>query len=345
MKIEWITDWETIYSENFQAKWMTWATKSSQTNVFFHPALCMAWLDTYRPIRNIKPYFAITQEGEKVIFLPMVLWKRNWKNAFQKLLVPVGYSDFDYHDPITVNNEESIVHDFLNQIIIDPLLAKAYDKIYLNGLRTLNLCSTLTKELAVAPFAELSRYKNFEEAKNLLPSKLRGDIRRQIRRLEELGELKFEIIRTLDDGLKILPDFLRHHQIRWPNSYKAPCFHENLIRYGLEKKIVDISILKFNNHIISYHLGFNALNRFYYYMPAIDLEFAKFSPGKIHLYFLFECAYNRGIKIFDHLRGDENYKAGWTDKIQELYYLEKKSSNFQSKIKTRLLNFKKLQLN
>lgn len=340
MKIEYITDWETIYSDDFQKQWLEWVEKAENSHVFFHPALCMAWLETYRPLRNLEPYFAIGKDEGNVIFLPLVLWKRNWKNAFQKLLIPVGYSDFDYHDPISVKKCTNQISVFLTKLQNDSFLGNVYDKFELNGIRFFDSFISLIKENEVAPYAELFEFKSIDEANKLLPNKLKGDIRRQIRRLEELGNLQFENIYTINDALKILPDFLQHHQNRWPNSYKAPKFHENLIKYGLENGLVDFSILELNSEIISYHLGFKNEKCYYYYMPAINFDFSKYSPGKIHLYFLFESAFKNRIDIFDHLRGDENYKSGWTNKIQELYYLETYSSSFQTRIKSKLVQLK-----
>ena len=104
---EWITDWDTIYSQKFQEKWLKLHQKAFNSHVFFHPALCTAWIDTYRPIRNLQPLFCIAKQEHTTIFLPLVLWKKNWKNAFQKIVISVGYSDFDYHDALIVTENNN----------------------------------------------------------------------------------------------------------------------------------------------------------------------------------------------------------------------------------------------
>ncbi len=44
MKFEWITDWETIWSDNFVNQWHTWMETSENAHVFFHPAMVRAWV-------------------------------------------------------------------------------------------------------------------------------------------------------------------------------------------------------------------------------------------------------------------------------------------------------------
>lgn len=75
-------------------------------------------------------------------------------------------------------------------------------------------------------------------------------------------------------------------------------------------------------------------------MPVIDPVFENLSPGKIHLFRLVEYAINNGFAIFDHLRGDENYKTGWTNKTQKLYRFFVENGRPISKVKNTLCNLK-----
>jgi len=135
-KFEWITNWETISSEAFQQKWLNWYNQAENSHIFFHPALGMAWNETYRPIRNIEPLFCMATEGGTTIFFPLIIWKRNWKNAFQLLIVPLGHSDFDYHDPL-VNGQKTVFLDgFYDDLLIEIKKNKSFDKFEINGIRS-----------------------------------------------------------------------------------------------------------------------------------------------------------------------------------------------------------------
>jgi CelD/BcsL family acetyltransferase involved in cellulose biosynthesis len=338
---EWITDWDTIYSQEFQEQWLKWHETAVNSHVFFHPGLCMAWLETYKAFRNLKPLFCIAKYEHTTVFLPLVLWKKNWKNAFQKMVIPVGYSDFDYHDPLIVTkNNKTISYVLFLENLLDELKSKIhFDKIDINGLKKGD-SNLVFEEKDIAPYADISLFSDNEQYLNTLKTKLRGDLRRQIRRLSEQGTLSM-VSRSASNILDVdLSEFLKQHSKRWPNAYKAPRFHENIFKFGLNKGVVHFSELKVNDEIISWHLGFMDDTTFYYYMPATNGRWQKYSPGKVHLLMLVNNAIELKLQVFDHLRGNENYKNGWAQNLQKLYKLEYHSKGLSSKIKKQLIGLK-----
>ena len=143
------------------------------------------------------------------------------------------------------------------------------------------------------------------------------------------------------EAIKVLPEFLKLHAKRWPKAYKARGLHENLLKSGLTTGIVHFTSMQSGEDVLSYHFGFNYNYRYYYYMPVIDPEFENLSPGKIHLFKLVEYAIENGFQVFDHLRGDENYKSGWTNGFQPLYEYAWRSGTMISRCKHLLLSIKK----
>ncbi len=333
-KIKFITDWDEIFSKSFQYQWLKYAENAVNSHVFFHPSLCMAWLETYRPIRKLKPLFCIAENNSVIIFMPLVLWTQNWKNALRRITITVGHSDFDYHDPIVNQQLQPDDWAYFYKSLTDALkLKEEFDAIEINGIRTEINDENWSKENDVAPFSDLKPFLNPDSFLQSLKASLRGDIRRQIRRISEKGPLILYHYKTVDESLDVLPQFLKLHSRQWPNAYKAPGFHRNLISAGIESGIVDFTSLKCGEKIFGYHLGFIYNNRYYYYMPATDHEFENLSPGKVHMYKLIEYAIERSCQIFDHLRGDENYKAGWTNDMQFLFKFSQKNTGIGSGIR------------
>ena len=312
--------------------------------VFSHPAMLRAWWDTYVPLRRMKPVFVTgrSADGNEFVF-PLLLWNRNWKNAFQHVLVPIGYSDFDYHDPlfrqIPAGDDKVRFWSELTAFINDNV---TFDRLDLDGISdNMSLKSDHWSVNEICPMLRLDGIDSEDDLMKFFKTSLRGDIRRQIRRLSETGDLQlveysdFESIPPATFRL-----FMQQHSLRWPNAYKAPHFHENLLKYGLKEKCVHFSVLKAGDNEVAWHLGFEHKGRFYYYMPAGHQDYLKFSPAKIHLFFLVRRAVENGLEIFDHLRGEENYKDGWSNDSQYVNTYTSDSNSTASIVKRNLLKLR-----
>lgn len=316
--------------------------------VFSHPALLRAWWNTYIPLRDMKPIFIIghSEDDNKCVF-PFVLWKRNWKNAFLRMLIPIGYSDFDYHDPIfkTPLSDKDIpafwceLMDFLKKSV-------KFDESVIDGITDLYRgTGDNWAQSEICPMLRLDDLDTEEDLMKFFKTSLRGDIRRQIRRLSEIGELKLVEYPDYDSiPESTFETFMKHHSLRWPNAYKAPDFHKNLLRYGLKAGCTHFSVLMAGNQEIAWHLGFEYAGRFYYYMPVGHHEFFKFSPTKIHLFFLVRRAIENGLTVFDHLRGEENYKDGWSNDAQHVNNYHLRLDSMSTHIKTNILKIRGLIL-
>lgn len=323
---EWITDWETIWSDDFTQKWHTWLKQSWSSHVFFHPALVKAWVKTYMPLWNISPLFLIAKHDEMIVFLPLVLWKRNWKNAFLREIIPIGHSDFDYHDPIIIGSKEQFYNaKFWSALSVElkASMGKHFDVVNIPGIRE-QIIETGTNWLTddLCPHIDISNFESIDDFLHILKKKKRLELKRRTRKLEQVAPFEFIIINELDRALETLAEMITVHSERWPNAYKAPGFHANLIRYGLESNTLHFSIIKSKNTIISWRLGFIFKDCYYSYMPSFRQEYYKFSPGSIHLSLCIEDAIKQNLKTYDQLRGNELYKNGWATHHTNLHTLK-----------------------
>ena len=64
---------------------------------------------------------------------------------------------------------------------------------------------------------------------------------------------------------------------------------------------------------IALELGFAAGRDYYSYLGAIDLEFSKYSPGKLQIEEAQKWALEQGFRYFDFLNDPSAYKNGWTN--------------------------------
>lgn len=345
-----INDWGTIWSDKHQKQWLLHMESGFNSHVFFHPALVKAWTDTYLPLRNISPLFvwAEHKNGNRV-FLPLILWKKNWKGAFLKSIIPVCYSDFDYHDPIFSDFPSSDNIDsfwrFLHKYLSDRI---SFDELAIDGIHKPYAPSyvSLSNEES-CPYIDLTSFKTLDDYQATLSGKLRGDIRRTLGKLSEQGELNYKTFSDehLEEALQTLPELLECHRKRWPNAYKAPHFHENIVKAGLTSGVLHFSSITLDGVPMSWIMGFIYKGTYCFWMPTMNADFSKFSPGKINLQYCIQESLKLGLQKYDHLRGDELYKSKLTDKCDYVTSFTIKINSFASNLKHRLISIKKIITN
>lgn len=336
-----INNWQEIWSSNHINEWECLIKESPYAHVFYTPTLVKIWIDTYIDIRKISPIFIWGMDNNGcTVFMPLVLWKRNWKNAFIKCIVPVGYSDYDYHTPL-FNKSPCNIEIFWIELIEYIRQHYTYDQIIIDGIvENLSIKSNYWSIGERCPSLNLKEIHNEDQLFRFLPTKLRGDIRRQIRRLSEYGNLSLKVYQSSTEAFSSFCTFLDAHNKKWPKAYKAPHFHQQLLEQGIRNNLVQFSSLDIDNSSIAWHLGFHYRSRFYYYMPAGDSTYANYSPVKIHLFYLIRWAIEHRFSIFDHLRGDENYKSGWSNECQHVCSFKQYSSNYLTQLKRAALRMR-----
>jgi hypothetical protein len=339
-RFDWLTSWDEIWSESFVAQWHEWMRESPTSHVFFHPTLARVWVDTYLGLRRMEPQFLVAKNDNCTAFLPMVLWCKNWKNAFQRTLIPVGYADYDYHDPIVSGKiSDSDWDGFWNSFEAElscHRLGTEYDLVVMLGIRkspSLPGAGWLPEESC--PFIDLSQFGDLAGFLETLSAKHRYNLRRRRRLLESEGPVTFEVLGPGDKARAQcdLLDMLDHHSRRWPDAYKAPNLHKNLIENGISEGLVHFSKLCLGGKAISWRVGFTYGDRFYSYMPAYDAAYERFSPGQLHLLLTIGEAIERKLSMFDQLRGEESYKAAWANRVVQLYSLRIAGDSFGSRVR------------
>ena len=89
-----------------------------------------------------------------------------------------------------------------------------------------------------------------------------------------------------------------------------------------------ISYMQINNEIIAAHSGYIYENKFYYLFPVYNIDYRKYSPGKILLKKIIDDSKLNSFEYFDLTIGSEDYKKNYSN------------HNFNSAIFMKALNFK-----
>jgi hypothetical protein len=343
-EFEWITNWEAVWSPPFLHRWQRIIDRSFNAHVFFEPSIVRAWVETYRQFKHIEPLFLYgTFDNECELIWPLVFVKSNWRSLWQNTLMPVGYSDFDYHDPIFCGIiSQKKLDEFWYKIYnsIKAFCGKNVDLFWVDGLHRYSFGDNIDLSLIdTSPYTDLSSFGNLDSFIGSLGSRTRENLRRKRRKLENSGCITFKVYAEgdLEDALSVLPALLDEHSKKWPNNYKPPGLHENLLRFGIKSNVVRMTELVLDGDPISSHIGFLYQKRYCWYLPVYNPAFYKFSPGQIHLLLCIEDAINEGAEIFDFLKGSEGYKKHYASAQDDLFELKIQANNLFSSARSFLL--------
>ena len=332
-QFDWLTSWDEIWAPSFISQWQGWMDQSPNAHVFFHPALVRPWVETYLPLRRIEPRFLVARlASECTVFFPLVLDRAGWKGAWLRSLRPVGFTEYDYHDPLACGRfSETGFEGFWKTFAAytDKFLGKEFDEVLIPRVRADSAVrGHRFREANKAPFLDLAACASLEDVLNMGSKNLRREVRRRLRYLDELGPLTLSVYHEdePESASAAVCPFLTHHEARWPDAFRANGFYERLIASALPSGVLRLSVLRSGERPVSWHIGFVHHHYYYAYLSSFNSDFAGYSPGKVHLALLIEDAIRSGIKVFDLLTGMEDYKLRWTRSARLLYTWQQHAS-------------------
>jgi CelD/BcsL family acetyltransferase involved in cellulose biosynthesis len=341
-QFHWLTTWDEVWSPSFIAQWKKWIEDSSHAHVFFEPSMVRAWVKHFQTLEHIEPRFLIAEHvsGSKVLY-PLVLVRYGWKDSWIRVLEPPGEESFDYMEPLyTETNGSEVFPSFWSSAIeeIQERLGWEVDQVILHRVRESCVGSYQGfHEQVRAPFIDLRGIADIDTLLANVSKKLRRDIQRQVRRLEELGDLQLRVYRgdELSSAMGALDGLIHAYRVKWRAPDSAGNLWKEMLQECLHENFFHISVLESHGVPISWHLGFLHKRRFYHYKLAFDAGFENYSPGKVHRTKLVEESLRRGATVFDFLRGEEEYKDQWTQKRITLYRLGIDGPRFRSQFALR----------
>jgi CelD/BcsL family acetyltransferase involved in cellulose biosynthesis len=293
-----------------------------EMSVFQSREFLETWMRTIGRDRRVRPVLAVVidRDGNPILYLPLALEAKFGVTLLR--FMDAGVSDLNV--PVMVRDRgltpdefAAVWREILSRLpaldVIDlrkipdhlngvhnPLTYLACDPAHDNG------CSLLLSALPeVHGRASVVR--------------TRKKLRRQRRRLSELGDTAFlcnpagDELRRVVDGLF---DLKRMQYMRtWRRDFLAKPgidrFYREMSGPGRLGGISQLSGLMCGDNLVSAHLGFTGRNRFYYVMPAYDVEYRALAPGYLLLDHLMTRCRDAGYEVFDLGEGEHPYKGKW----------------------------------
>jgi CelD/BcsL family acetyltransferase involved in cellulose biosynthesis len=300
-----IENLETIYQQkDTNLKWNL---------VFTIPAWLNVWWQSFGAgaelfIRSVQ------RDGQTIGIAPLQI--RGKTASF------VGNTDVcDYQDFILTPGCEN---EFFNAWL-DDLLKKGLTDLHLETIRPDSYAAT-----HLIPIAQSRGYavdylqsdvsfdvelpKSWEDYLASLDGKQRHEIKRKIRNLQSMGESRYyctseknEIPAAVDTFLKLFPES-RGDKAQFMTAAMQDYFR--FLTFSLsEAGVIRFGTLEFDRKSVAMVMYFDYNNNMYLYNSAYDPAYRSMSVGIISKAGCIKDGIEKGKKIFDFLKGPENYKA------------------------------------
>ena len=320
------------------------------------------WLELWNdkvglPLLKITPQIVKIKVDEKIfMILPFGIRKKYGV----KILEWMGGINSDYLGPIFDKDLIKIknINLLWSRILVE---LKKFDAINLEkqSIEVVKILKTIGLDYEFKEHEKSERVilpNSWDEYQKSLKKNLKSDTKRQKRRLNEIGDLKFYQPIDAKSKKAIIKEMIAQKRIRYKlkkqwdmfdiKEYRD--FYMSLSCIKSSSFSVQCSSIKINNELIATHIGILNKDSFYYLMPSHLSNFHKYSPGRILLFELIERAIDRNVDFFDFTIGGEIYKKSFINDEQLLFKSIKAFNifgvyfsnieNLKSRLKSFLLN-------
>lgn len=163
--------------------------------------------------------------------------------------------------------------------------------------------------------AYISWNGRWEEFLATRPKSLRRHLRQQMKRLTAEGDVRLSWVEEPAALPSAFERFVAMRRRRWRHrgsfgSEKFLAFHSDVSRAFLENGWLDLSELRVGERVVAMRYAFRYDGRIFGYLPAFDLDWAKFGVGIMALALCIEQALGAG-REFNLLRGISPHKLRW----------------------------------
>lgn len=293
------------------------------TSVFVLPPFMKSWWDVFRS-SDEQLWLRSFWDGDKLLGLAPLRVKEGVASF-------IGSTDLcDYGDFITVSGRE--------EKFFDALL------FYLDreGIYRLELASVRPESRVLSHFIPLARNKmasveifredwsvelelplSYEDFLSKLTKKQRHEIRRKTRKLTKSGDVSYlvydqkEVCSKIEEFLRLFISS-RQDKASFLNLERKSFFNTLCLNFS-DYKILKLGVVNLNNKPIGMVLYFDCKDTIYLYNSAYASEYRKLSVGLAAKLFCINDGIQYNKKMFDFLRGSEDYKMRLGGKKVPLY--------------------------
>jgi CelD/BcsL family acetyltransferase involved in cellulose biosynthesis len=288
-------EWKTLAAlKDWREEWRDLASRALEPNVFYDPAFALAAAPVFGGNAGAVLVWSKATPSRLIGLFPARTTRRygvmtaltGWTHPYAPLGVPLVDHD----------EAEAAVTAFLDHVEVDP----KFPRLILLPLITHNgpFASVLARVLlrhggAVAHFDEHARAMLAPEGARLkyldhaVGQKRHKELRRQRRRLSEMGQLKVVTAREADDIPRALSDYLALEADGWKGRAGSAAIQHADVRAFMQGAIEALAVqgharidrLMQNGRALAATVTLRSGDCAWFWKIAYDEHFAKFSPG------------------------------------------------------------------
>lgn len=313
-----------------RADWAELQAESAPDNVFLTAEWALAWWRHLGGGRRLR-VLALREEGRVRAIVPLVEAPLGRRPALFRRLQTLGTGLSDRLDWLVSGDPRPRVERALSHLLQSP---RSWTVVELRELReqsptieaVRSACARLGLRVDVAPDSESpylaieSDWETFFQAR--FGRERRQQMRRKARRLEETAQPSFSVVEhagTVGAALERLTTIQQHdsYQGEQRNSIFASAakraFFAAVAADFARRGWLRLGVLDLAGRPAAFRFAFEYAGTYYDYYHGYDHSFSAQSPGQALLGHTMQECFRRGLREVDFLRGNEAWKAVWTD--------------------------------
>ncbi|WP_322800799.1 GNAT family N-acetyltransferase [Thermoflexus sp.] len=317
-----------VFDELAEA-WIDLLRRSSVDAPFLRPGWLRIWWEHFG--EGELHLLTFEEDGRLIGLAPL---RRIARDGY-RVLETFGEEVTDYLDlPAQSGREGEIAHGLLAWLLSPG--APEWDLLILWNIREdspfypvwPNLASAYSLTVQVEPLTVcpvLQLPATWEAYLQMLDGKDRHELRRKMRRVESLENIRWYILREegpdIEEAIEAFLDLMAASSPEKADflSERMRAFFRRVIRYGLREGWTRLSFIEIEGEKAATYLDFDYGDRIWLYNAGFHPRFAGLSPGVVLLAYLIRHAIEQGKRVFDFLRGDEPYKFRFGAREVPLY--------------------------
>lgn len=181
----------------------------------------------------------------------------------------------------------------------------------------------LTRTLERSPFVRIDR--DWQAYERGLSRNARGDAKRRIRRLKELGSMSVEVDHGTDRLDDLLAEGFRTEAAGWKGKDGTAIasrpdtegFYSEIAHWAAARSWLRLIFLRLNGRPIAFHYSLEHDGVHYFIKGGHDASYDSFSPGKILTYEMLFRSFASELRSYELLGGDDPWKRLWATSYRE----------------------------